>query len=404
MNGTDTQQQTPPADLFADDAPRGFEQEPDLEERRIARREEAGLTPTSGATQTTELRMLVEIAQGHERDTDTLLRGARRIGEALARADRALYSFPAGGQRIEGPTVGLAEALAQEYRYLWTGVRIDRVEETTVYLTAVVFDALAGSFVSRPHVATLPPPPGKFAQKADQAARWESMQVQSAISKAIRTAILHALPAWYVAEAVDAARRWLRDNELKGVDVPTATQQAIAHYQSLGVSVGQLAHRMGADPALWTASDIVELRRLAKRIKAGEATVQGEFGSPPPSGGNGKPGARESIGLPPKAAPAPEPARQTAETAPPPAPPSPEGPDPAALKKRARELESTFTDAEIHGFRAACKIDYQGDIRSSRLRADTVADYVAYLEAVQQPHDDGGDQDAPPQPPPTDMP
>ena len=277
-------------------------------------------TPQSGQTsgQGAELRTLVEIAAGQERDPNALKREARRIGEAMARAGKAMWAFPIDGKRIEGPTVWLAEALGQAYRYLWTGVRVDLIEDERVYLTAIVFDALSGSFLTRPHVATLPPAPKKWAEKIDQVSRWESMQVQSAISKAIRTALLHSLPAWYVECAVQAAHDQAVTEELQGAPLEQVVAEAIAAFAMKlkpAVDRAALARRFGADPALWTVSDVVDARRLYQALKRGETTVAAEF---PPVGATTAQDPKAALGLasPPavEAATLPQPAAEAVAT------------------------------------------------------------------------------------------
>lgn len=247
------------------------------------------LIPQHGAAQgpgaMAELESIARIAQyGERRSPDALMRAARAVGQRLAGfsnssgSNRALYSFPVKGGRVEGPTVQLAEALAQEYGFLWTGVRIDRMEGDRIFLTAMVVDVKAGTATTRPAVVSLPPAPGKFSEKADQAARWESMQMQSAISKTVRTAIIHALPAWMVESAVQGAQEYIRGDVLKGASLEKAADDSVVFYESKhGVPVDALEARIGSPRAMWTSADIADLRGLAARLKAGVTTVAREF-------------------------------------------------------------------------------------------------------------------------------
>lgn len=219
--------------------------------------------------------MMGMIGKLPKRDAGQLKKSARRVGEAMA--DRALYAFPVGGKRIEGPTVHLIEALAGEYGSLWTGTEITSIQGDRVFIRGVVLDLVTCTCYARPYLFTLPPAPGKFAEKADQANRWETMQVQNALSKAVRTALEHSLPRWYIEEAIAAARTIIRNEQLKGLSVEEAGEQAVKHFSGLGVEMVDLEDWLGAQRPLWTASDIIDLRKLGSRIKNNETTVAAEF-------------------------------------------------------------------------------------------------------------------------------
>lgn len=222
-----------------------------------------------------ELQFLAQVSQGQQRDETQMLRRARRVGEMLG--ERATYDFPAGGGRVQGPTVQLAEALAAEWGHLWWGTRIDLIDGDRVQLTSVVVDALRCTVCTRPGVFTLAPAPGKFRAKPDQTARWEAMQTQVAISKCQRTAILHALPDWYIQAALEGAERRVQRDVLGDRTLPETQQATVQAFGALGVTPEQLDVRMGAAPALWTLADIVELRALYAQIRRGAQTVAGAF-------------------------------------------------------------------------------------------------------------------------------
>lgn len=223
-----------------------------------------------------ELEFMARMAAGVERDESQMIKRAERVGEMLGQ--RALYSFPAGGGRVEGPTVQLAEALATEWGYLMWSARIVDQEGDRVTLMAVVVDALRCTVCARPGVFTLPPAPGKFANKAAQAARWEAMQTQAAISKCIRTALLHALPDWYIEAAVEASRNHVNDKYLGGRPIGEARTASVEAFAKFDINREQLAHHMGAPPELWTVTDIVTLRTLYQDIKSGRQSIEAVFG------------------------------------------------------------------------------------------------------------------------------
>lgn len=253
-----------------------------------------------------ELGMLVALNAGRQRPSDAiLLKIARRVGEALAAAGKALYSFPAGGGRVEGATIQLAEELARGYTGLAWSVLYDGIDDDgRVVLRAIVVDAIAGVVVARPHVMYLPPASGKFASKADQAARWESMQVQSAISKAIRTTILHALPGWYVAAAENAARNLQTRNVLNGEALNEALAKCVSAFAALGIEQARIEAALGSEMVHWTVTDLEMLRSQFRDIKSGRLSAMLAFPpvkeSPKPSGGLGDQPAKPAESKPPE--------------------------------------------------------------------------------------------------------
>lgn len=231
----------------------------------------------SASTPSGELGMLLQMAQSHDgRDPGRLLKAARRVGEQMA--DLAMYSWVQGGKRIEGPTVLLMESLAIEYRFLCVGAEIVEVQKgDRVIIRGMVTDLINCSVYMRPYMFTLPPAPGKFAESDEQSNRWETMQVQSALSKAVRTALVHALPAWYVDEAVKASKDVLKADYLKGLTVEEATLQVFHFFEGLKVEPQDIEDWLGAHRELWTVGDIVDLRKLGRRLKDGDTTVEAEF-------------------------------------------------------------------------------------------------------------------------------
>lgn len=226
--------------------------------------------PTMPAANSPEFAMVVEMARGKvARDENQLMRAAKRIGERLGA--RAIYSFPAGGSRIEGPTVHLIEALAQQYGHILYGTRIDSVDGDRVTIMGMCIDAITGVVACRPAIFTLSPAPAKFADKPDQAARWETMQVQNAISKATRGVLQHALPRWYVDAAFDAADEVRkRGLELKpGQTLADAVTEAVKLFATKGIAQAGMESYVGAKRALWTISDLYTLREAWGALKAG---------------------------------------------------------------------------------------------------------------------------------------
>lgn len=290
-----------------------------------------------------------------ERDFGKLADQAKRIGERLGAivtgdgSSKAIYSFPAGQGRIEGPTVWLIGALWQEYGHVVVDSEVREERGGRVAITTSIVDRINGTAYRREHHTALAPAPARFAKKADQVERWATMQLQSAISKAERTTVQHFLPGWYVDIAVESARAAFGRNVLgKNADgsarsLGQAIAEALGAFEkNFKVTQAQLEDYLDAERPLWTLSDFAEVRAIYKRIQSGEATVEGVFGAsvatttsapaaaPAPAGldalgGEDKPASERKRAPRAKAAdaapaPAPEPSAPAAETSAPAAP------------------------------------------------------------------------------------
>lgn len=293
--------------------------------------------PAGSASLPPEFAMMVAMGQGRSRDEAALAKTAQRIGERMG--ERAIYSFPAGGSRVEGPTVHLVEALAQAWGNLFYGVRIESIEGDRVVIMGLCADAITGTVAARPAMFTLPPAPAKFANKADQASRWESMQVQNAISKATRGVLQHALPRWYIDLAYEAADR-TRCSELKDRDGnPLTLEQAIAQvidaFGKSNIGLDGLEAFVGSPRALWVLSDLFGLRKAFHDLRSGTLSREAFAPKSEPStqGGAAALGAKPRALPAPPAEPAPAPPVVAAPASAPAAVPPPA--EPAKPKKTA---------------------------------------------------------------------
>lgn len=233
------------------------------------------------------------------RDPAMMLKEARRVGALLGA--RAEYSFPAGGGRVSGPTIDLMDALA----IVWgrTAQEIQVLEETRdrVVLRGRVVDLLALTVTSREYVSAIAPAPGKFANKPDQVDRWRVMQIQSAASKAIRGALEHALPAWLVDAALEAAREAVAAYGTGGLGLAEARQAAgRALWEGHGLDRATLEAWIGAPVDLWAGAELARLRTLLGQLRSGQTSpeaVRLEAGAAAPAPTAAPPDKLGSLGL-----------------------------------------------------------------------------------------------------------
>jgi hypothetical protein len=261
------------------------------------------------------------------RDRKEMLAQAREVGSLLGSQLKpdgscvAYYSWEQGGKLIEGPTVDLMEALAEVWGRVVKQVEIIDYAPPTIRLTGIVVDLVTLSVTKRPFVGAVMQAPAKF-QKGEQRARWDAMQMQSAVSKAIRGALEHALPDWLQRAAVDAAKVAHARAVLGQGDLESAIGKAVEWLGSKGLSVDALVALLEVPRDSWRIEQVAQLKALAVDLKDGRRTVAQVLAqvqaqpAPQPDGDR-----LGSLGLG-------KPAAQGTQAPPPPPPPSPSSPPP----------------------------------------------------------------------------
>lgn len=228
---------------------------------------------------TGSLQSLATVAQSlPPRDNATLARIATDIGSRLGRA--AFYSWKQGKKddMIEGPTVKLAYALLGPYGRAMANVQIISVDGSRITLRGIAIDVQNVVCVERDYVFTLPPAPRGYAEKPDQMQRWQTMQIQSACSKAVRGAILALLPAWMVDIAVSAGRKAASSSILGGLELPAAIDRDVNAFRAEpptgpGIGLDVLEARIGRPKGLWTIDDLETLRDDYRAMKSGQISI-----------------------------------------------------------------------------------------------------------------------------------
>lgn len=190
-----------------------------------------------------------------------VLREAEFAGEAF------YYSFPMGGKKVEGASIGLALAVARE----WTNcaVPVDYHETVTEWVFNAHFvDLEKGFTVSR--VYRQKKGKGRFKKLDDD--RAEDMTFQAAQSRAIRNVVLAGIPRWLA----DQAREKAKEAVIKGISkegIAAASDKALKFLSGYGVTEDRVIVALGKPKNEWTSEDIANLRGMASQLKDGQANA-----------------------------------------------------------------------------------------------------------------------------------
>lgn len=238
-------------------------------------------TAVEQARAVAEVAAAVRVAQDNPRNTSKALEQMRQACGQRALADRAFYSVPRAGGRVEGSTVHLARELARCWGNLDYGIREMRRDDDAGQseMQAWAWDQEANVRSTRSFIVPHSIMAGKGADKR----RKPLVDLgdiannnNSVAARAVRETIFTVLPVWFREEAEATASRTLQDGGGK-----TQAQQvadAIGHYRdTFNVTVAQMEERLARPSTEWTTQDLAQLRVLAGEMARGERHVDGEF-------------------------------------------------------------------------------------------------------------------------------
>jgi hypothetical protein len=225
-----------------------------------------------------EVAAAVSVAKQFPRDMTRAVAQMRQACAQKSLADRAFYSLPRAGGRVEGSTVHLARELARCFGNIDFGIRElrrdDEAHESEVLAWA--WDQENNSRQSRSFVV-----PHSRMKKGERQALTDLADIannnNSVAARALRECILTLLPVWFRAEAEAIAAKTLAG---KSGGKPVAAQAAEiidAFGEQFGVTVSQLETRLSRDRSKWTVADIAALRVIGSELTRGEKDVAVEF-------------------------------------------------------------------------------------------------------------------------------
>jgi len=226
------------------------------------------------------------VAVQRPRNLDKVVAAVLR--EAEFAGDAFYYSFPMGGKKIEGPSIGLAMAVAREWGNCAVPVEYYETAAEWVF-NAHFVDLERGFTVSR----VFRKKKGKGAFKKLEDDRAEDMTFQAAQSRAIRNVVLAGVPRWLT----DQAKERAKEAVLKGISkegLAAATEKALKFLAGYGITEERVVAVLGKPKNEWASEDIATLRGMASQLKDGQATAEHLFptgespAAPPPPESKGK--------------------------------------------------------------------------------------------------------------------
>lgn len=218
------------------------------------------------------------IAKRFPRDEVAAYAKAMEACQRPTMAEKAFYSFPRGGQTVEGPTIRFAEELARCWGNIDYGIKElsqdDGKSEMQAYAWDLETNAQSVQNFTNPHqreqgkkMVTLTSQRDIYENNANMATR------------RLRSRILAILPAWFVEDAIAECKRTLSGrNDTPLID---RVKKMIVQFAKLGVTQEQIERRLKRKVDTMTADDFAEYVGIYNAIKGGESKIAEWFTAEP---------------------------------------------------------------------------------------------------------------------------
>lgn len=240
-------------------------------------------TAVEQARAVAEVAAAVRVARDVPRDMIRSVEQMRQACRQKALAERAFYSVPRAGGRIEGSSVHLARELARCFGNVDYGIReLRRDDEAGVSeMQAWAWDQENNVRSSRSFVVPHARMVGSARKGDKRRERLDDLgdianNNNSVAARAVRETIFTIIPVSFRAEAEQLAAQTLQDGG--GQTIEQQSADLIAGFSSnVGVTQAQLEKRLARPARDWTAQDLGVLRIIAGELARGEKRVEDEF-------------------------------------------------------------------------------------------------------------------------------
>ena len=193
-------------------------------------------------------------------------------------AAKAFYSFPRGGQTVEGPTIRFAEELARCWGNIDYGIKElsqdDGKSEMQAYAWDLETNAQSVQNFTNPHQREQGK---KMVNLTSQRDIYENNTNMA--TRRLRSRILAILPSWFVEDAIEECKKTLAGrNDTPLID---RVKKMVVAFAKIGVTQEQIEKRLKKKIDTMNADDFVEYTGIYNAIKQGESKIAEWFESDP---------------------------------------------------------------------------------------------------------------------------
>ncbi len=241
-----------------------------------------GMMEVAASRQAQEVQAAMVIAKKFPRDPFEAFNKIMNACKRITLAKDAIYSYPRGGTTVKGPSIRLAEVLAQQWGNIDFGVieLEQRFQESTVmaYAWGLETNTRQTKVFSVPHKRytksgsyNLTDPRDIYEMVANNGAR------------RLRACILGVIPGDIVDKALDACNETLVSDNSEG-PLEDRIRKMVLKFSDIGVSTDMLEIRLGHKLETTTIQEVVNLVGIYKSISDNMAPLEQYFDRPETDG------------------------------------------------------------------------------------------------------------------------
>lgn len=215
-----------------------------------------------------EVQAALIIAKRFPRDENQAFARIMKACKRLILAEQAVYRLPISGKTQEGPSIRLAEVLAQAWGNLKFGIKELSRERTRSHCVAYCWDQETNTLVELEFTVDHWIEVGKGNVPKTKRMITDPVEVDRLIAnrgaRKLRNCILNVIPGDVIDEAVKECKKTLA----KGAGEPLSDRirKMVTAFIELGVSQEMIAERLGHPIDQTTGDEIVDLTAIYKSL------------------------------------------------------------------------------------------------------------------------------------------
>ena len=191
-------------------------------------------------------------------------------------ADQAMYAYPRGGQLVTGPSIRLAEVLAQKWKNIRVGIEV--ISQTPEKTEALAYaNDMENNFRVDAGFTVVHQRTTKKGVKRLTDERDIRELVSNIGSRHLRQCILRVIPGDVVEAAIEQCKKTQASSD---VPIEERIKKMVTAFDEIGVNVEMLEQRLGHKLSATIATEIVTLISIYNSIKNGMATREQFFEFP----------------------------------------------------------------------------------------------------------------------------
>lgn len=238
------------------------------------RRESGGQIEVASTRQAAEVQAAMVVAKRFPRDETAAFARIMAACKRKTLADQALYAYPRGGETVTGPSIRLAEALAQAWGNVDCGLaELDQRNGETI-MQACAWDLESNTRIvrtfsvrherhTRNGVKKLTDPRDIYELGANQGAR------------RLRACILAVIPGDVVEAAVSECEKTMQGDNSE--PIADRARKMVAAFAEMGVTQAQIEKRLGHKVSAIQPTELVHLQKVFRALRDGMGAVADYF-------------------------------------------------------------------------------------------------------------------------------